>query len=98
VALSDIEALLARRRRHVELRVDGDPPNLQGVPGVSHVRVHDGVVTWQLEGDAGPFLAAISGLPVRDLSIEPARLEDAFLEFYENDGAEGVSSPGEAKP
>ena len=33
----------------------------------------------------GPFLAAIAGAPIRDLTIEPARLEEAFLEFY--DGA-----------
>ena len=41
VALSDIDALLERRRRHVEMRVDGEPPNLEGVPGVSDVRLRE---------------------------------------------------------
>jgi hypothetical protein len=39
----------------------------------------------ELEGDVAPFLAALQGVPVRDLLIEPARLEEAFLEFYEPD-------------
>jgi hypothetical protein len=40
-------------------------------------------VTCSLDGDPGPFLAALAGAPVADLLIEPARLEDAFLELYE---------------
>jgi ABC-2 type transport system ATP-binding protein len=83
VALEDVTALLARRKRHVELRVHGPLPNLAGVPGVSAVSGHDGLLTCQLEGDVGPFLAAISGATVADLTIEPAHLEEAFLEFYE---------------
>ena len=37
VALEDVAALLARRKRNVEMRVDGTPPMLEGVPGVSDV-------------------------------------------------------------
>jgi ABC-2 type transport system ATP-binding protein len=82
VALSDVAELLARRRRHVEVRYAGDPPALEGVPGISDVRVRDGLVTCQLEGDVRPFLAAIREAQVTDLLIEPARLEEAFLEYY----------------
>ncbi len=88
VALEDVTALLARRKRHVELRVHGRLPDLSRVPGVSGAAGHDGLLTCQLEGDVGPFLAAIAGLPVTDLTIEPAHLEEAFLEFYEGDGGE----------
>jgi hypothetical protein len=49
---------------------------------VSEVAVRDGLVTCALEGDVGPFLAAIRGAQIRDLTIEPARLEEAFLEYY----------------
>ena len=38
VALEDIPTLLARRKRNVEMRLDGPPPALDGVPGVSDVR------------------------------------------------------------
>jgi ABC-2 type transport system ATP-binding protein len=86
VALEDVDQLLERRKRHVELRVAGDPPRLEGVPGVSNVRVAaDGRVTCQLDGDVGPFLAAIAGHKVTDLTIEPAHLEEVFLELYEDD-------------
>ncbi len=83
VALEEIPALLARRKRNVEMRLAGPPPSLEGVAGVSEVRVADGLLTCRLEGDVGPFLAAIAGAPIHDLTIEPARLEEAFLEFYE---------------
>jgi ABC-2 type transport system ATP-binding protein len=83
VAFEEIPALLARRKRNVEMRLAGPPPSLDGVPGVSEVRVTDGLLTCRLEGDVGPFLAAIAGAPIADLTIEPARLEEAFMEFYE---------------
>ena len=85
VALEEVPALLARRKRNVELRLAGPAPSLEGVAGVSEVRVGEGRLTCRLEGDVGPFLAAIAGAPITDLTIEPARLEEAFLEFYEPD-------------
>jgi ABC-2 type transport system ATP-binding protein len=94
VALEEIGTLLTRRRRTVEMRLDGPPPALDGVPGVSAVVVADGRFHCQLEGDVRPFLDAIGGAHVTDLTIEPARLEDAFLELYEN-GADDAGD-GEA--
>jgi ABC-2 type transport system ATP-binding protein len=85
VALEDVGALLARRHRHVEIRVRGEAPRLDGVAGVSKVVARDGLLTCELEGDVGPFLAALQGSDVADLTIEPAHLEEAFLEFYEDD-------------
>jgi ABC-2 type transport system ATP-binding protein len=85
VALEDVPALLARRKRNVELRLGGPPPALAGIAGVSDVVTGDGWLTCRLEGDVGPFLRAIAGSTIHDLTIEPARLEEAFLEFYESD-------------
>ena len=34
-----------------------------------------------------PFLAAIAGAWITDLTIEPAHLEEAFLEYYADDDA-----------
>jgi ABC-2 type transport system ATP-binding protein len=84
VALEEIGELLARRKRNVEMRLAGPPPRLDGVPGVTGVEETEGLLTCHLEGDIGPFLAAIAGAPITDLTIEPAHLEEAFLEFYED--------------
>ena len=85
VALEEVPALLARRKRNVELRLGGPPPTLDGVPGVSEIATGEGWLSCRLEGDVGPFLVAIRGSVIHDLTIEPARLEEAFLEFYEAD-------------
>src|SRR5580765_2290965 len=60
VALEDVEALLARRKRHVEMRLAGTPPDLARVDGVSDIDTGDGWLRCRLEGDVGPFLAAIA--------------------------------------
>ena len=107
VALQDVASLLEHRKRNVELRVaDGDLPDLDGVAGVSGLaRAADGRMTCQLEGDVGPFLAAIAGHRITDLTIEPAHLEEAFLELYEDAEPDdeaapvtGSSPPGSAAP
>ena len=100
VALQDVASLLERRKRNVELRVVGDDaPVLDGVPGISAVgRTADGRITCQLEGDVGPFLAALAGHHVVDLTIEPAHLEEAFLELYEDAEPDGGDASSGAAP
>jgi len=88
VAVEDVGTLLARRRRRVEVRLAGPGPDLANVPGVSNLVVDGDLVTCDLDGDPRAFLAALAGAPVADLTIEPARLEDAFLELYEGDADE----------
>jgi ABC-2 type transport system ATP-binding protein len=92
VALEETAALLARRKRNVQMRFSGVRPRLEGVPGVSAVECRDGpgggpegqhYLRCRVDGDVGPFLAAIADAGVEDLTIEPARLEEAFLEFYD---------------
>lgn len=99
VALQEVASLLERRKRNVEIRAaDGDLPALEGVAGVSGLgRAADGRVTCQLEGDVGPFLAAIAGHRITDLTIEPAHLEEAFLELYE-DAPDAADGDGRPKP
>jgi len=86
VALEETARLLARRKRNVMVRFTGRRPDLETVPGVTNVEHRDGYVTCRVEGSVGPFLAAIADAAVADLTIEPARLEEAFLEFYDKAG------------
>jgi len=91
VALSNVPDLLAHRQRHVEMRFVAEPPVLQGVAGVSNIVSRAGYLSCQLEGDVRPFLAAIHGADITDLTIEPARLEEAFLEYYADEDAAEVA-------
>jgi ABC-2 type transport system ATP-binding protein len=93
VALTDVADLLSRRRRRVELRFSGQPPALAGVSGIADVHVHEDVLTCQLEGDPGPLLAALRDTTVGDLLIEPARLEEAFMEYYADDDEPDAATP-----
>lgn len=94
VALTDIGELLDRRRRRVELRFHGPAPDLAQVPGISELHLHEDVLTCQLEGEPGPLIAALQDTAVRDLLIEPARLEEAFMEFYAGEGWEPAEDAG----
>jgi len=87
-AIEETAALLARQKRNVQMRFSGLLPRLESVPGVTAVEHRDGVagahyLRCRVEGDMRPFLDAIAGAGVEDLTIEPARLEEAFLEFYD---------------
>jgi ABC-2 type transport system ATP-binding protein len=97
VALEETAALLARRKRNVQMRFTGAAPRLESVPGVTAIERNDGLLRCRVEGDVGPLLAAIADAGVEDLTIEPARLEEAFLEFYEPSTSLGPgpsTSPG----
>ena len=88
VALEDVAVIRAQRRRRVELRFDGPAPDLAGVEGAEDVRIDGGILVCTLAGSPRAFLAAIAGSAVTDLVIEPARLEDAFLELYAGEEAD----------
>jgi ABC-2 type transport system ATP-binding protein len=95
VALEETAALLARRKRNVQMRFSGAAPRLESVPGVSAIERSDGLLRCRVDGDVGPFLAAIADAAVEDLTIEPARLEEAFLELYDPSTLPG---PGPSTP
>jgi ABC-2 type transport system ATP-binding protein len=87
IATEEVAGLLARRKRNVDMRFTGPPPRLDGVSGVSSVATADGRITCRVEGDMRAFLAALAPATIVDLTIVPAHLEDAFLEFYEETDA-----------
>ena len=84
VALANVEELLARRKRHVEIRYGGEPPGARGRPGRQRrCTMRDGLRHLPARGRRRAVPGRDPrGAPVTDLTIEPARLEEAFLEFY----------------
>jgi ABC-2 type transport system ATP-binding protein len=87
MALQNVEELLARRKKKVELRWRGAAPDLAGIPGLADVEVKGDRMRATLLGDVSGFVRAIASPSLEDLTIEPARLEEAFLEYYAGDDA-----------
>jgi beta-exotoxin I transport system ATP-binding protein len=85
MALQHVDELLARRKRTIHLRWRGGTPDLSSVPGLADVTVLGDRVSASLLGDVAPFVRAVASPELLDLTIEPARLEEAFLEYYAED-------------
>jgi ABC-2 type transport system ATP-binding protein len=88
VLLSGIEELRKLAARPVRVLFAEDVPIAAGLPPGNEV-VETGPRAWNLkvEGPLGPLLRSIATLPVRDIEIAEAKLEDVILKYY-RDGAE----------
>ncbi len=95
MALHDVGELLARRRRRVTLRWTGAVPDLSNIPGLEDVVARGDRMIGTLSGHVAPFVRAIASPNLEDLTIEPARLEEAFLEYYADDGRPSESGAGD---
>ncbi len=71
------------RRNRVQAEITGQPPRLDGVPGLHDVAV-DGTVLSCLVDPEGlvPLLEALTGAGVRSLTSTPPTLEEVFLDLY----------------
>ena len=77
--LADLERA-ARRRVTVSFSAPaGVPP---AVEGMTVIRAADTEWILEIRGAAGPVIAALAGLPVRDVAIDPFKLEDYVAQFY----------------
>ncbi len=76
------EALPRRVTVRLARAAAGAPPTVPDAPGVRVVSHDD--ATWVLEvsGPLGPLLERLRGLPVEDLDVQPASLEDYVLHLY----------------
>ncbi len=88
MAVHEVRELLARRRRKVSIQWRGAAPDATTIPGLADVAVDGDRLFATLHGDVSEFVRAVASPSLRDLTIEPASLEEAFLEYYAEDGAE----------
>jgi ABC-2 type transport system ATP-binding protein len=85
-AVETIQGIREALPRRVTVRLaqagGGAPPSVPDAPGVRVVS-HD-AARWVLEvsGPLGPLLERLYGLPVEDLDVQPASLEDYVLHLY----------------
>jgi ABC-2 type transport system ATP-binding protein len=79
-----VAELRRARTRRVEVQfAEPVDPSRYAASGVTAVEVNGNRHRFSLAGDPQPLLAALAGLPVTDVSIERASLEDAFRDLYE---------------
>jgi ABC-2 type transport system ATP-binding protein len=92
MAVHDVHELLDRRRRRVTIRWRGTAPDLSELPGLEDLRQEGERVTATLTGDIAPFVRAVASPSLDDLTIEPASLEEAFLEYYADEAPTAAES------
>jgi ABC-2 type transport system ATP-binding protein len=80
-----VAELRRARTRSVEVQFATEvDPSRYAVPGVADVEVDGTRHRFSLAGDPKPLLAVLAELPVLDVAIERASLEDAFRDLYED--------------
>ncbi len=82
MTLQTVEELLSRRKRRITLRWRGAAPDLSFIEGLEDLEIRGNRATATLLGEVGPFVRTVASPSLEDLTIEPASLEEAFLEFY----------------
>ena len=64
------------------------PGALKGVTGVHNLKVSGNEIHCDITKDFDALLQALAKLPVKDLVIEEASLEDLFMHFYQDAATE----------
>ena len=94
MAVHEVRELLTRRRRRVSIQWRGVAPDASTIPGLVDVTVDGDRLFGTLHGEVSEFVRAVASPSLEDLTIEPASLEEAFLEYY----AEEPPTPAAATP
>ncbi len=87
VVVEDIADLKKKRVKwaEVELKTEVDPEPFR-IPGVRSIRCEGRKLRLSIEGNYQEILRAMSSLPVENITIEDATLEEIFLEYYTERG------------
>ena len=96
MAVHDVTELLERRKRRVMLRWRGAAPDPATLPGLADVVIDGDRISGTLSGEIAGFVRSIASPNLEDLIIEPASLEEAFLEYYADGEGEVTAEEPEA--
>ncbi len=80
--LSELRRL---QTRTVEVRFSADVSPLVALPGVSVTAAGPRSLTCEVDGEIGPLIDQLAGLPVADLSCQEPSLEQIFVHHYRAD-------------
>jgi ABC-2 type transport system ATP-binding protein len=67
----------------VEATYAGAPPDLEGVPGVKDLFVHDGAIRLHVTGSPDPLLKALARAEVTAIQMREPTLEELFHAYYD---------------
>ena len=89
-----------KRRYHQVATIrfaNGVPPGLERLDGVRLIGQEDGAVHLSVGHDVNPLLRFLATTEVRDFSFQPPRLQDVFMDFYDEQtpAADVEDHPGE---
>ena len=86
-----VDELQERRARVVEVVFRNDAPEELDVPGVQVVSRNG--ARWQLSvrGDLNPIVRALSQYDLDDFVMAHPRLEDIFMDYYQQSEEEGAA-------
>jgi ABC-2 type transport system ATP-binding protein len=68
--------------RTVEASYSGNPPDVEGVPGVQNVALENGHFRLQVTGITDPLIKAISRSEITGLQVREPSLEELFHSYY----------------
>jgi len=83
VLLSPVEEIRRLAARRVRVRFAQDVETHSELPaGHQVVELKPRLWNLRVEGELGPLLHLLAGLPVKDLEVEEPRLEDVLIKYY----------------
>jgi ABC-2 type transport system ATP-binding protein len=82
-AVKTVEDLRACAPRRIRVMLAERPVRPIELPGAAQVSADGATLTFDIRGDINPLVRRLAELQLADLTIEPARLEDIFFDFYE---------------
>lgn len=86
--LDTVEALRQEKFREVTVDFDGDPPSFEGIGEYEVVWQETKRMVVRVRGDANALLSALVAAQITDVSITEPSLEDVFLDYYRDGGAQ----------
>lgn len=92
VAVEEVASLKSKALRRIEIQFENQvsAANFEGIPGVQDVQVHDGRLTFTVQGSLNEIFKAAAQHTVQNvISYEPS-LEEVFLSFYESEAPDAA--------
>jgi ABC-2 type transport system ATP-binding protein len=83
VVVETVEDLRARATRRLRVTLAEPPAGPLELPGAAPISAEGATLTFAVRGDINPVIQRLAGLHLADLTIEPARLEELFFDYYD---------------